>query len=184
MLDRPRSWKKPSKIFVNSMSDLFHRDVPDEYLDDVFAVMENVDRHVYQVLTKRPERMRRYVRERYGSTGCTRHIWLGTSVENNDYAWRAAMLAQIKCRTRFLSIEPMIGSVDAVSLSGISWVIAGGESGPGFRPLDILWLRHLRDRCVAGGIAFFFKQWHKGNTGRVLDGTTWDEYPTLCRDAT
>jgi protein gp37 len=179
MLDKPRSWKRPSKIFVNSMSDLFHKDVPNDYLDQVFAVMESVDRHIYQVLTKRPERMRRYIKARYGAGKCPAHIWLGSSVENNDYAWRSLMLAEINCDVRFLSVEPMLGAVDAVPLRGIRWVIAGGESGPGYRPLDVAWVRHLRDRCASSGIAFFFKQWHKGNTGRLLDGRTWDEYPAL-----
>jgi protein gp37 len=143
--------------------------------------MESYDWHVYQVLTKRPERMRRYVKARYGKRAVGDHIWLGVSVENNDYAWRVDMLRQCNAFVRFLSIEPMLGPVDRVSFKGISWVIVGGESGPALRPMDITWVRQVRDRCAGTGIAFFFKQWHKKNTGRVLDGRTWNEMPTFTR---
>jgi protein gp37 len=159
------------------MSDLFHRDVPSAYIDEVFDVMEKVDRHVYQLLTKRPERLRRYTSARYGRTAVPPHIWLGVSVESNDYAWRAEMLREAPARVRFLSIEPMLGAVDRVNLSGIAWVIAGGESGPRHRPLEKAWLQDLRDRCIAAEVPFFFKQWHKAGTGRKLDGRTWDEFP-------
>lgn len=179
MLDRPASWKNGRLIFVNSMSDLFHVGVPDSYIDEVFNRMEAVDRHVYQVLTKRPERMRRYIRSRYGSKRVPAHIWLGTSVEDNRYAWRADMLREINVAVRFLSVEPMIGPVDEVSFKKISWIIVGGESGPGKRLLQAQWVRDVRDRCNAGRIAFFFKQWHKGNTGREIDGRTWDEMPSV-----
>ncbi len=179
MLDKPNQWRKPRLIFVNSMSDLFHRDVPDKYIDRVFERMEATDRHVYQLLTKRPERMKRYLGKRYGQGACPPHIWIGTSVESNAYAWRAETLRNIRAEVRFLSVEPMLGPVGGVKLEGIGWVIAGGESGPGFRPLHVQWVRDLRDRCVAGNIAFFFKQWHKGKTGRLLDGCTWDEMPLV-----
>ncbi len=179
MLEMPRKWRSPKRVFVNSMSDLFHVDVPDSFIDSVFAEMESVDRHIYQLLTKRPERMRRYIRQRYGVRSVPSHIWLGVSVESNAYAWRVDMLREIRVEVRFLSVEPMLGPVDGVNLDGIAWVIAGGESGRSYRPLQIDWVRDLRDRCLTRGVNFFFKQWHKGNTGRLLDGRTWDEMPTL-----
>jgi protein gp37 len=181
MLDRPAGWTKPKRIFVNSMSDLFHRFVPDEYIDQVFDRMEDADLHVYQLLTKRPERLRRYAKKRYGSKLIPIHIWLGVSVENNDYAWRADMLRDVNAVVRFLSIEPMLGPVGRVSLDGISWVIVGGESGPRRRPIEPAWVREVRDRCAEQKVAFFFKQWHKAGTGRLLDGRTWDEMPTDVR---
>ena len=178
MLDRPATWKGARLIFVNSMSDLFHADVPDAYVDQVFDRMEQVDRHTFQLLTKRPERMRRYVKRRYGARRTApRNIWFGVSVESNNYAWRADMLREVKADVRFLSVEPMLGPIDRVDLSRIAWVIVGGESGPGMRPLDPDWVRDVRDRCKRESIAFFFKQWHKANTGRELDGRTWDEMP-------
>jgi len=179
MLALPKRWRRPRKIFVNSMSDLFHAAVPDEYIDEVFACIEHVDHHVYQLLTKRPERMRRYMRRRYGSASAPAHLWLGVSVENNDYAWRVDMLREINVPVRFLSIEPLLGPVDRVGLTGIGWVIVGGESGPRRRSVDVDWIRDLRDRCVTAGIPFFFKQWHKAGTGRLLDGRTWDELPAI-----
>ena len=178
MLDRPAQWRARRLIFVNSMSDLFHADVPDGYIDEVFLRMESIDRHIYQVLTKRPERMRRYVRKRYGpGQMAPPQIWFGTSVESNRYAWRVDMLREVNAAVRFLSVEPMIGSIDEVRLDGIAWVIVGGESGPGKRPMNPDWVRQVRDRCIAGDVAFFFKQWHKANTGRELDGRTWDQMP-------
>jgi protein gp37 len=177
MLSRPLHWKKPRRIFVNSMSDLFHAKVPDNFIGRVFDVMEEADWHVYQILTKRPERMRRFIRCRFGTRKVPRQIWLGTSVENNAFAWRADMLRDVNVGVRFLSIEPMLGPVNLVSLRSMSWVIAGGESGPGYRPMEVRWVRHLRDRCERMGIAFFFKQWHKGATGRELDGRVWNQFP-------
>jgi len=179
MLDRPASWKTPKRIFVNSMSDLFHVGVPDQYLDQVFDRMEAIDRHIYQVLTKRPERMRRYLKKRLGRKQLSPHIWIGVSVENNDYVWRADMLRDVSAAVRFLSIEPMLGPVDKLSLGGIHWIIVGGESGPNRRPMEAAWARDVRDRCAESGIAFFFKQWHKAGTGRILDGRTWDEMPSV-----
>jgi protein gp37 len=183
MLDKPGQWKKRRFVFVNSMSDLFHAGVPDAYIDDVFLRMERYDWHVYQVLTKRPERMRRYLKARYGSRLVGDHIWLGVSVENNDYAWRVDMLRQCNATIRFLSVEPMLGPVSGVSFEGIAWVIVGGESGPALRPMDPSWVRDVRDRCARAGIAFFFKQWHKKNTGRLLDGRTWNEMPQQLHQA-
>jgi protein gp37 len=179
MLSRPWQWRTAKRIFVNSMSDLFHQQVPDDYIDQVFETMELVDRHVYQVLTKRPERMRRYLRRRYVARSAPAHIWLGVSVERNEFAWRADMLRDCPATVRFLSLEPLIGSVDAVRLDEITWVIVGGESGPGRRQMDAAWVRDVRDRCGSRGIAFFFKQWHKAGTGRELDGRTWDELPEM-----
>lgn len=179
MLDRPAEWKTPRRIFVDSMSDLFQAAVPDEYLDQVFERMERIDRHIYQLLTKRPERMRRYAKRRYGTGTVPAHIWMGVSVENNDYAWRAEMLREVAAHVRFLSVEPMIGPIDRVSLDGISWVIVGGESGHRYRPMEAGWVRDVRDRCQKRGISFFFKQWHKAGTGRLLDGHTWDELPVV-----
>jgi protein gp37 len=178
MLGRPTTWRKPQLVFVNSMSDLFHAEVPDEYIDRVFDEMEHVDRHIYQLLTKRPERMRRYVQRRYGNRTAPDQIWFGTTIESGEYAWRADMLRDVNSKTRFLSIEPMIGPVDNVNFKGIGWIIVGGESGPGRRPMEAQWARDVRDRCIAAGIPFFFKQWHKAGTGRELDGRTWDEMPS------
>ncbi len=177
MLEKPAEWKKPRRVFVDSMSDLFQSGVPDDYLDQVFDRMENVDRHVYQVLTKRPERARRYLRKRYAKQAMPEQIWMGVSVENNDYGWRAEMLREVRATIRFLSVEPMLGPIDRVALDGIAWVIVGGESGHGHRPMNVEWVRDVRDRCGFAGIPFFFKQWHKKNTGRLLDGRTWDEIP-------
>ncbi len=179
MLERPSTWKGRRRlIFVNSMSDLFHVDVPDHYIDRVFTQMETVDRHVFQLLTKRPERMRRYLRRRYSERHAPDNVWFGVSIESGKYAWRVDMLRDVKAKTRFLSVEPMIGPVDKVEFDGIGWVIVGGESGPHKRAIDPDWVRAVRDRCVALEIPFFFKQWHKAQTGRLLDGRTWDEIPS------
>jgi len=177
MLARPTSWKKPRLIFVNSMSDLFHADVPDAYIDRVFDEMERANHHVYQLLTKRPERMRRYMRARYRDGRVPSQIWVGVTIESGRYAWRAHMVREVNADVRFLSVEPMIGDVDDVDLNGIGWVICGGESGPGRRPIDPEWVITLRDRCLAASIPFFFKQWHKAKSGRLLEGRTWDEMP-------
>lgn len=183
MLSKPAAWKKPRFIFVNSMSDLFHHDIPDSYIGQVFDVMELVDRHVYQVLTKRPERMVRFLSKRYGDKSVPKHIWLGTSVENNAARWRVDMLRKVNVPVRFLSVEPMLGPIDEVPLDGIEWVIVGGESGPKRRLMNSQWVRDVRDRCVSSRVAFFFKQWHKAGTGRLLDDRTWDEMPKLSRSS-
>src|ERR1700733_640759 len=179
MLDRPKNWKTPRLVFVNSMSDLFHRLVPDDYIDQVFERMERFNWHTYQLLTKRPERMRRYIRSRYGLEMVPPHIWVGVSVESNAYAWRADMLRHVNASVRFLSVEPMLGPIDQVSLEGIAWVIVGGESGHGHRPMALSWVQSVRDRCIAGTVKFFFKQWHKKNAGRLLDDQLWDEMPGM-----
>jgi protein gp37 len=158
------------------MSDLFHKDVPEEFIRRVFDTMVRADWHTYQILTKRPQRLARLGR----SLPWPLHIWIGVSVESNDYAWRADYLREVPAAVRFISAEPLLGPVDALNLEGLHWVITGGESGAGHRPCDPIWVRDVRDRCVAAGVAYFHKQWG-GRTpkagGRMLDGRTWDELP-------
>jgi protein gp37 len=177
MLELPLRWKKPRTIFVNSMSDLFHMDVPLEYIQRVFEVMNRCPQHTFQVLTKRPEIAAEYARGlKWG-----KNIWMGTSVENMLVARRILDLRQIPAQVRFLSLEPLLGPLPKLSLEGIHWVIVGGESGPGSRVMEAGWVRQIRERCVAQGVPFFFKQWggvQKSRTGRELDGRTWDEMPT------
>ena len=174
----PLKWKRPRRIFVNSMSDLFHKDVPDEYIRHVFDIMGKADWHIFQVLTKRSGRLARLG----PSLPWRPHIWAGVSIETDRYIWRADHLRKVPAHTRFISAEPLLGPLDQLNLDGIHWVITGGESGFGHRPCDPDWVRNLRDRCVAEGIAFFHKQWG-GHTpkagGRLLDGRTWDELPRV-----
>ena len=167
-------------IFVNSMSDLFHKDVPAPFVDAVFDTMEASDWHVFQVLTKRSSRMRDYLKKRYQVRAAPEHIWLGVSVEDAKGAARIAHLRAAPAAVRFLSIEPLIGPVGEVDLSGIHWVIAGGESGPGARVLNIEWAREIRDECARQEVSFFFKQWggiRPKSGGRDLDGREWNEFP-------
>jgi protein gp37 len=179
-LDLPLLWKKPRRIFVNSMSDLFHKDVPDAFVRSIFDTMLQADWHTYQILTKRPQRLARLGQ----SLPWPSHIWIGVSVETNDYAWRADSLRQVPAAVRFISAEPLLGPVDQLSLDGLHWVITGGESGAGHRQCDPAWVRDVRDRCVGEGVAYFHKQWG-GRTpkagGRILDGRTWDEQPVLSK---
>jgi protein gp37 len=181
-LRQPASWRTPRIVFVNSMSDLFHVDVPDDFVRRVFEVMLAVDRHIYQVLTKRPSRALRFFQLnqdlfQYGVI--PEHIWMGTSVENQAVSYRVNHLRQLPAKIRFLSCEPLLGEV-RLDLTGIHWVIAGGESGPEFRRMEEGWALKLRDQCQAAGTAFFFKQWG-GRTsksgGRILEDRTWDEMP-------
>jgi protein gp37 len=179
-LMQPLGWKRPRMIFVNSMSDLFHKKVPRKFIDQVFDTMEAADWHIFQVLTKRSSLMQAYLRERYAKRNPPSHIWLGVSVENGDSKSRVVHLGASPAAVRFLSVEPLIGSVGALDLTGIHWVIAGGESGPGARPMHIEWARELRDLCAAQGVAFFFKQWggiRPKSGGRSLDGREWNELP-------
>lgn len=172
----PFRWRKPRVVFVNSMSDLFQAKVSRGFLKEVFAVMAACPQHTFQVLTKRPER----ARDLGSELPWTENIWLGTSVENSDVVDRVRHLQKTPACVRFISAEPLLGPLGRLPLSGIHWVIAGGESGPGARPIEELWVTHLRDRCVASGVAFFFKQWggvNKKKAGRHLDGRTWDEMP-------
>jgi len=191
-LRKPLTWKEPRRVFVNSMSDLFHELVPPGYIDEVFSVMARTPQHSYQVLTKRPERQRRYMQGRVIRTRpgvdpplCDEHaippnVWLGTSIENNRFVERADELRNTPSAVRFLSLEPLLGPLPSLILRDIHWVIVGGESGPEHRPIRAEWVRDLRDRCLKEHVAFFFKQWDgrtpKSN-GRTLDGRTWDEYP-------
>jgi len=181
-LPYPASLKTPSRIFVNSMSDLFHRDIPDDAVDAIFDVMEQVRRHTYQVLTKRSERMRRYINRRYTSAPAPQHIWMGVSVENSDYGWRVDDLRRANVSLRWVSAEPLLGPLDRVSFDGIDWVVAGGESGRGARPMSLDWARGIRDRCLQQKIPFFLKQLggeikKRGGDAAILDRRRWTQYP-------
>ncbi len=228
-LDAPLGWRKPRLVFVDSMSDLFHHQVPEAFIARVWATMAATPQHTYQVLTKRPKRARAILTERHGrrfwddvlqalrrlvpdhqrwwaleaeiercGTAETErlsalhgfelpfgvwalpNVWLGVSIETDTYTWRADVLRATPAAVRFASCEPLLGPLPSLNLNGLDWLITGGESGPQHRPIDPAWVRDLRDRCPAGGVAFFFKQWG-GRTptagGRVLDGRTWDQMP-------
>jgi len=177
MLEIPLRWKTPRRVFVNSMSDLFHKDVPAEYIREVFDVMTQADWHQFQVLTKRSERLR----ELSPILPWPGHIWQGVSVESEDYLDRVEDLRASGAAVKFLSLEPLLGPLPTLSLHAIDWVIVGGESGPGARPMQEDWVIGIRDQCFRQGVAFFFKQWggvQKSKTGRTLEGRTWDEMPT------
>ncbi len=175
VLRLPLSWRRPRRIFVNSMSDLFHEDVPIDWIRQGFEVMAATPQHTYQILTKRADRVRRLAPQ----LDWPPNVWMGVSVENQVFAFRAKRLAEVPAAVRFLSVEPLLGPV-TLDLTGIHWVIVGGESGPHARPMDLAWARSVRDQCIARGVAFFFKQWG-GRTpkagGRLLDGRLWDELP-------
>lgn len=176
-LDIPRRWRRPRMIFVDSMSDLFHPEVPLSYIGDVFAVMRETPRHTYQVLTKRSQRLRNVAPD----LDWPRNVWMGVSVESDRYVFRARHLAETEGpAVKFISAEPLLGAVPSLDPGGVDWVICGGESGPGARPMHPDWARGVRDASVAAGAKFFFKQWG-GRTpkagGRELDGRTWDEMP-------
>ena len=172
-LSQPLRWKRPRMIFVNSMSDLFHKDIPKDFIDRVFDTMEAADRHVFQVLTKRSSLMGDYLRHRYGSELTPRHIWCGVSVEDGTATARVRHLQKAPVLVRFLSVEPLLGPVGDMDIEGISWVIVGGESGPKARPMKLPWVLDIRDLCAREGVPFFFKQWG-GRTpksgGRLLEG--------------
>ncbi|MBB4569593.1 DUF5131 family protein [Rhizobium leucaenae] len=172
----PYSWKTGRMIFVNSMSDLFHEDVPVDFVGRVFAVMKDCPQHTFQVLTKRSDRLRA-IADRLDWSA---NVWMGVSVENADYKHRIDDLRATPAAVKFLSLEPLIADVGVLNLSDIDWAIAGGESGPGARPMEPAWVRSIRDQCVAASVAFHFKQWggvNKKRAGRVLDGRTWDQFP-------
>jgi protein gp37 len=176
ILDQPLKWSPPRKIFVNSMSDLFHDDVSLEFIRRVFDVMGKANWHTFQILTKRSERLVELAEQLPWHD----NIWMGVSVENSDYTYRIGHLRKVPAFVRFLSIEPLLGPISRLPLEGIHWVIVGGESGPGARDVDPQWVRKIRDRCIALRVPFFFKQWggtRKKVTGRELDGRTWDEMP-------
>jgi protein gp37 len=186
-LGEPLKWRKPRVVFVNSMSDLFHKDVPAEFIRRVFDVMTACPQHTFQVLTKRPKRMARVLSEYYEDAAALPNVWLGTSIESDDYVWRADHLRQAPAAVRFISAEPLLGPLPSLDMVGIDWVIVGGESGAGHRPISAEWVRGLRDACLSTAIgderpdtAFFFKQWggpRPKSNGRELDGRTWDEMP-------
>jgi len=186
-LEIPLRWRRPRTIFVNSMSDLFHKDVPDRFISAVFDTMERADWHVYQVLTKRSSLLAKYVNRRYKSSPVPPHIWLGVSVEDRDAMVRIRHLRAANASIRFLSLEPLLGPLGKLELDGIHWVIAGGESGPGFRPVKEEWLCEIRDRCVEAGVPFFFKQWGgrwPKAGGNELDGRAWVQYPNFSTEQT
>ena len=183
-LEQPLLRKKPTTYFVNSMSDLFHEDIPDAFLDRVFTVITNTPQHTYQILTKRAERLPQY----FGWRTCPQNVWLGVSVEDRKYGVpRIDYLRRVDARIRFLSIEPLLEDLGEIDLRGIHWVIVGGESGPKARPMREDWVANIQERAEEAGAAFFFKQWggwgadgikrHKKANGRIFRGRTWDNYP-------
>ncbi len=190
-LDEPLKWKRPRQIFVNSMSDLFHIDVPDSYIRSVADVMKSANHHVFQVLTKRSERLRQLLATTLRDVAAMKHIWWGVSVEDCKYGLpRVEHLRQSDAAVKFLSVEPLLERLHGFDARGISWVIVGGESGVRARPMDAEWVREIRDHCISVEVPFFFKQWGtwapqpdghvrvgKKAAGRVLDGRTWDELP-------
>jgi len=176
MLDLPLRWKTPKRIFVNSMSDLFHKDVPTDYIKRVFDAMNKAHWHQYQVLTKRSER----VLELSDDLEWSPQIWMGVSVETERYKYRIDDLRKTDAQVKFVSLEPLLASLGKLNLKGIDWAIVGGESGPGARTIESQWVTEIRDQCVRADVAFFFKQWggvQKKKTGRTLEGRTWDEMP-------
>jgi protein gp37 len=186
-LAQPLNWRQPKRIFVNSMSDLFHKEVPRTFIDAVFDTMEAADWHSFQVLTKRSSLMARYLRGRYGSGLAPAHIWLGVSVEDRTNAVRVKHLRAAQASVKFVSFEPLLGPVGTVDLSGIDWAIVGGESGPKARPMAEEWAIELRDQCQAAKVAFFFKQWgglRPKAGGRLLRGREWNEYPRIAKKRT
>ncbi len=176
----PLSWKKPRKIFVNSMSDLFHKNIAQTFVDQIFDTIEKADWHIYQILTKRSSLMRNYLRLRYGASPIPSHIWPGVSVEDAHHTTRIHHLLQINSSRRFISFEPLIAPIGDVDLQGIAWAIVGGESGPGARKMEECWVTQLRDVCHRDDVAFFFKQWGgltPKASGRSLEGKEWNNYP-------
>jgi protein gp37 len=175
-LELPLKWRASRRIFVNSMSDLFHEEVPLAYIRRVFDVMKRASQHQFQVLTKRADRMAQLA----AKLTISPNVWMGVSVESAKYSSRIDALRGVNATVRFLSLEPLLGPLPALDLEGIHWVIVGGESGPGARPIEADWVRAIRDQCQKAGVRFFFKQWggvRKHRTGRTLDGQTWDEMP-------
>ena len=175
-LKLPLSWKKPQMIFVNSMSDMFHKDAPTEFIQRIFEVMRKAHWHQFQILTKRSERLLALDK----SIDWPKNVWMGVSVESQDYCFRVSHLRRTGAKIKFLSLEPLLGPISRLNLRGIDWVIAGGESGPGARPMDKEWVLGIKEQCAQARVPFFFKQWggfHKKKAGRLLEGRTWDELP-------
>lgn len=176
LLDAPLKWKKPRMVFVNSMGDMFHEDIPLEYIQQVFRTMEEADQHIFQVLTKRSSRML----ELSSQLPWPQNVWMGVTVESGKYAYRIDNLKNTPAKVKFLSIEPMIGPVNDLDLEGIDWVIVGGESGHNARMIKESWAIDIRDNCIASSVPFFFKQWggpNKKKTGKLLEGEIWDQFP-------
>lgn len=178
MLELPLCWKKPQMIFVNSMSDLFHEEVPLEFIIRILHVMEQASWHIFQILTKRSEKLL----ECDPKIDWPDNVWMGVSVENDEYMHRIGHLRKTHARSKFISYEPLLGPINDANYEGIDWVIVGGESGPRARPLMEEWVVEIRDHCISAGIPFFFKQWggvRKKLNGRILQGRTWDQYPVF-----
>jgi len=183
LLTVPLSWKKPRMVFVNSMSDLFHEDVPLEFIQETFKTMKQAYWHTFQVLTKRSSRLLQLADELEWSP----NIWMGVSIENRSVKGRIKELAHVPATVRFMSIEPILEDVGYLELHGIKWVIVGGESGPRARPVKSEWVRSIHHQCLQANVAFFFKQWggvNKKKNGRLLDGRTWDEMPFVATEQT
>lgn len=176
VLEKPLEWKTPQVIFVNSMSDLFHQDVPMDFIHKTFDIMRQAYWHQFQVLTKRSERLL----ELSPQIEWPENVWMGVSVENKDYTFRIEHLRQTRAKVKFLSLEPLLGPLQRLNMRDINWVIVGGESGPGARLIKEEWVKEIRDQCLITKVPFFFKQWggiHKKSAGRVLEGRTWNEMP-------
>lgn len=180
-LDKPLAWKTPQVVFVNSLSDTFHADMPTSILDRAFESMEAANQHIYLLLTKRPSMMARYVNRRYPN-GAPKHIWFGASVEDRKALKRVTLLRRVKSKNRFLSVEPMLEDLGQFDLSGIAWVICGGESGTKARPMEAAWAEELLDHCLAQRVMFHFKQWGGRSpkvAGRLLRGREWNDRPGI-----
>jgi protein gp37 len=180
MLELPLGWKRPQMVFVNSMSDLFHEAVPDGFIERVFEIMRRASWHTFQVLTKRAERLEAVGRH----LDWPPNVWMGVSVESRKYFSRVDRLRTMRAAIKFVSIEPLLERLGEVDLDGIDWAIVGGESGPGARPMEGSWVAEIRDQCLAARVPFFFKQWggtNKKKAGRLLDGRTWDQMPSIRR---
>jgi protein gp37 len=176
LLEKPLEWKKSTRIFVNSMSDLFHEKVPVKFIQEVFKVMEKADQHEFQVLTKRSKRLAKLA----PSLAWTENIWMGVTVESERFLYRIDRLLETSAAVKFISFEPLLGPIDDFDPAGIDWVIVGGESGPGARRMEEDWVTDIRDKCIDAKVAFFFKQWsgsNKKSSGCLLDGRIWNEYP-------
>lgn len=176
LIDEPLRWQKRRLVFVNSMSDLFHEDIPFSFIRRVFDTMNRATRHTFQILTKRAELLAEYAQ----NLTWTSNIWVGVSVENSKFVWRIDYLRKVPAAVRFLSVEPLLGPIPQLPLTGMHWVIVGGESGPKARPMKPTWVREIRDRCDTANVPFFFKQWggvNKKANGRTLDGRIWNQYP-------
>lgn len=177
LVTAPLQWNRPKIVFVNSMSDLFHEDIPEGFIHSVFQTMTDAEQHTFQVLTKRSERLADLAEQ----LPWPPNIWMGVTVESNDYLSRVEHLREVPAQVRFLSLEPLLTDVPDLSLTGIHWVIVGGESGPKSRLIRRQWVRNIRDSCIESNVSFFFKQWggvNKKASGRILDGRTWDQYPS------